>query len=1011
MKDSDKRLKQTIAVTILFLIIYSAVMLNISSRHCGDLIRMDSVSKTEAVRGMVDGYSETVEEIGKGFFKQQNVRGRLMAIRLSDQFTDGEFTGKRFDGDSMVVCVRDGKVELPSEVEGLFPEILPEMVTDEYTHTRTAWYGGTGANTEEEVFLTSGKISGEWYCVSWTPVSSYEAYVRSRLSEKRLADTLKSSDDIDFLVIDKEAGSSEDEWTFLYKTGELSKYSSLSDLDITKEKLSSESFSLKTDDGKEYVCSPIEIESLRYILLCCNSVEEEKAAYAGDIILQILFAAILMIGLITWCCSVQRLVSREHLSEEQKKNYSPRSVKKRTIRLTIMSLVMASLFAFQTVMLQFMYQENRIGISALDMLQAQIEDEKKNALSLQELEADRCVQLGTSISGMIEEDPALLERERLAQISEAIGADYLILFDENGEETACSREYIGFALPVDPSDPFHDFRRLLKGIPSIVHEPGKDMITGETRQIVGIRYAVPGKEDTFGALLIALPVSNAQLAEEEEENLQLIRRRVYRRLESDKRVIMEIDPQTHQIMSCSLNTLEGEDSTGLGIDPKGLRDKCMGFYSIGNNWYFGTASSEEDSVCLYLSDSTDMSRIGLLFALISGGLFLIGYVLIAGFALKEYTDENYERCLSQTEDRSEEYLRKIEQKAPFLGPFAVDWKNKLPEHKTKTILQILTGIMLVGILTASLVNSPLTRHSPLHFVIRGNWTKGINFFSLIAVIVTFCVEYLAYLALKAISVLLYGLTDAKGETMLRLVRSFFNYAMFIGAVCVSLSFLGVDAQTLLASLGLLSLAISLGAKDIVADILVGLSIVFEKTYSVGDIIQIGDFKGKVLEIGVRSTKVINGTNDVKIFNNHEIGSVINYSKKTSVCVVKISLPITVSADSVIRLLEKELPKVRKINPHIIKGPEFDGILELANGRMILGISAEGPEEYITSIKKDMNRVLQSMAERELLRYAQPNITINVNGTAADKAEDRAVSEQKEMSGETEESGDVFDHLK
>jgi small conductance mechanosensitive channel len=329
----------------------------------------------------------------------------------------------------------------------------------------------------------------------------------------------------------------------------------------------------------------------------------------------------------------------------------------------------------------------------------------------------------------------------------------------------------------------------------------------------------------------------------------------------------------------------------------------------------------------------------------------------------------------------------------------------LPEHKTKTILQILAGIVLVGMLIASLLNSPLTRHSPLHFVIRGNWTRGINFFSVIAVIVTFCVEYLAYLTVKVVFIMLYSLTDSAGETMLRLVRSFLNYAMFIGAVCVSLSFLGVDTQTLLASIGLLSLAISLGAKDIVADILAGLSIVFERAFSVGDIIQIGDFKGKVLEIGVRSTKVINGTKDIKIFNNHEIGSVINYSKRNTICVVRITLPVDISVDSLEALFEKELPKVREVNPHIVSGPKFNGILEFQNDQMVVGISAEGPEVYIHSIRKDLNRALQSMAERDLLQYAQSNITINVNGAAAKAEDDYSVRDQKEKE-EQEDGGET-----
>ena len=280
MKDPVKRLKQTIAVAIVFLIIYTGIMLSISQRHYEELIILDSVNKTEAVRGMVEGYSKTVEEIGKGFFEDENTKVRLMAIRLSDQFAGGEFIGDRFSGDSMAVRMRGGQLELPPEAEGLFANLSPDMVAGEYTQTRTTWNGGSGSATAEEVFLTSGHIAGE------------------------LIDALDSAEDADFLVIDKNSGNDEDEWTLAYKTGALSKYSSLSDLGITGKELESERFWTATDDGKEYLCSPIETENLSYMLVCCNYVEDEKAAFIGDIIMQILFAAVLLAGLITWCYSV-----------------------------------------------------------------------------------------------------------------------------------------------------------------------------------------------------------------------------------------------------------------------------------------------------------------------------------------------------------------------------------------------------------------------------------------------------------------------------------------------------------------------------------------------------------------------------------------------------------------------------------------------------------------------------------------------------------------------------------
>ena len=302
-----------------------------------------------------------------------------------------------------------------------------------------------------------------------------------------------------------------------------------------------------------------------------------------------------------------------------------------------------------------------------------------------------------------------------------------------------------------------------------------------------------------------------------------------------------------------------------------------------------------------------------------------------------------------------------------------------PEEKTKVVLQIETGVLMAVLILIALGNSPLSKHSALSFVIRGNWSKGFNLFSVIAVSVVCCIGYLIYLILKAVAGMLRDVADPEGDTVIGLIQSFINYVILIGTICMSLSYFGIDTTTLLASLGILSLAISLGAKDMVTDIIAGLSIILEKTYKVGDYIQVGDFKGKVVGIGVRSTMIVNGSNDVKTISNHEISNVINYSRKTSVCVVKIRVPVTVSMSEIKELFEKELPQVGKINPHIISGPKFEGILDFDHDMMIIGVSAEGPEEHIYRIRLDLNRALQSMAERQLLQYAQSNITIKVEG--------------------------------
>ena len=85
-------------------------------------------------------------------------------------------------------------------------------------------------------------------------------------------------------------------------------------------------------------------------------------------------------------------------------------MRKRTTKLALMAAAVVTMFAFTTVMIQYMYQENRIGSDVLEMLQTQIEDEKKNVLCKNELQSERFVSLGKTVSTMLTEDPALLER-------------------------------------------------------------------------------------------------------------------------------------------------------------------------------------------------------------------------------------------------------------------------------------------------------------------------------------------------------------------------------------------------------------------------------------------------------------------------------------------------------------------------------------------------------------------------------------------------------------------------
>ena len=111
----------------------------------------------------------------------------------------------------------------------------------------------------------------------------------------------------------------------------------------------------------------------------------------------------------------------------------------------------------------------------------------------------------------------------------------------------------------------------------------------------------------------------------------------------------------------------------------------------------------------------------------------------------------------------------------------------------------------------------------------------------------------------------------------------------IVGVFLVLSAWGVQTPTLLAGAGILGLALSFGAQSLIEDVIAGLFIIFEKQFQVGDIIQAHSFRGKVTEIGVRTTTLVDVNGDVLIINNSDLRQTINTSANLSPAICDISI--------------------------------------------------------------------------------------------------------------------------
>lgn len=136
--------------------------------------------------------------------------------------------------------------------------------------------------------------------------------------------------------------------------------------------------------------------------------------------------------------------------------------------------------------------------------------------------------------------------------------------------------------------------------------------------------------------------------------------------------------------------------------------------------------------------------------------------------------------------------------------------------------------------------------------------------------------------------------ERKMRTVLSLVNNVLKYFIIIVAILMILDIYGIQTSGLLTSLGLVGVVAGLAIQDILKDILSGSSIILENQYAVGDVVSIGDFKGEVISLGLRITKIKALTGEVKIISNRNITEVINYSLEKSLAIVNV--PISYNED-------------------------------------------------------------------------------------------------------------------
>ena len=214
----------------------------------------------------------------------------------------------------------------------------------------------------------------------------------------------------------------------------------------------------------------------------------------------------------------------------------------------------------------------------------------------------------------------------------------------------------------------------------------------------------------------------------------------------------------------------------------------------------------------------------------------------------------------------------------------------------------------------------------------------------------------------------------RAETMGSLLKSVASIVVFTVFAITALAQIGYPVGPLIASAGIVGVALGFGAQSLVKDFLSGIFMIFEDQYGVGDVVDVGEAGGTVEAVGLRVTKLRDVQGTVWYVRNGEIIRVGNQSQNWSRTVLDI--PVSLDQDlrrvqDVLRDVAHDLWDDEDFKNIVIEEPEVWGIEDLTpNWATVRVVLKTAPLEQ-WAVAREMRQRIKFRFDHEGIELAHP----------------------------------------
>lgn len=225
--------------------------------------------------------------------------------------------------------------------------------------------------------------------------------------------------------------------------------------------------------------------------------------------------------------------------------------------------------------------------------------------------------------------------------------------------------------------------------------------------------------------------------------------------------------------------------------------------------------------------------------------------------------------------------------------------------------------------------------------------------------------------------------EARVKTLGSVLSNAVDVILSILIVLTILRILGVPLEPVLAASGIGGVALAFGAQSLVKDYISGILMIFEDQFGVGDLIDTGEVKGTVEEVGLRVTKLVDASGEVWYVRNGEIVRVGNRSQGWSTATIDIPIAPNQNTVRAVEVLNEVVDAVfgdEKYADVLLERPSVLGVNKVSPGVITLTILAKTAPNQQWSLQRDLLARSVAALQKAGIRAAVPDLLTDPHAT-------------------------------